>query len=78
MGWALVGDPAMQQDPWTGFGMDMAGVHATFLADAITDGLGGVDEQTALGRYHERRNAHGLPQYHETVRYAADLRALED
>ena len=78
MGWALVGDAAMQQDPWTGFGMDMAGVHATFLADAITDGLGGVDERTALGRYHERRNAHGLAQYHETVSYAADLRALED
>jgi hypothetical protein len=57
----------------------MAGVHATFLADAIGDWLGAAaDERTAFGRYHERRNAHGLGPYHDTVRYAADLRLLED
>jgi flavin-dependent dehydrogenase len=77
-GWALVGDAAMHQDPWTGLGMDMAGVHATFLADAIRDRLGGTEERNAFGGYHERRNAHGLGEYHETVRYAADLRALPD
>jgi flavin-dependent dehydrogenase len=76
-GWALVGDAGMHQDPWTGVGMDMAGVHATFLAEAIAELLDGVDERTALGRYHERRNAHGLVQYEETMRYAADLRELD-
>ena len=77
-GWALVGDAGMHQDPWSGLGMDMAGVHATFLADAIVDWLhGSADEQTALAGYHQRRNAHGLAGYHETVRYAADLRELE-
>jgi flavin-dependent dehydrogenase len=30
-----VGDAGRHQDPWTGRGMDMAGTHATFLADAI-------------------------------------------
>jgi hypothetical protein len=56
----------------------MAGVHATFLADAIIDAWwGSADERTALARYHERRNAHGLDAYHDTVRFAADLRALE-
>ena len=76
-GWALVGDAAMHQDPWSGLGMDMAGVHATFLAEAIVDWLrGSADERTALAGYHERRDAHGLARYHETVRYAADLREL--
>jgi flavin-dependent dehydrogenase len=68
-GWALVGDAAMHQDPWSGLGMDMAGVHATFLADTI---LG----NEPMASYHERRNAHGLPGYHETVSAAADLRTL--
>jgi flavin-dependent dehydrogenase len=77
-GWALVGDAAMHQDPWSGLGIDMAGVHATFLADAIVEWLGGsVDEATALAEYHRRRNAHGLADYHETVRGAADLRLLD-
>ena len=49
--------------------MDMAGVHATFLAEAIAGGT--------LADYHERRNAHGLAAYRETVELAADLRALE-
>jgi flavin-dependent dehydrogenase len=34
-GWALVGDAAMHQDPWSGLGIDMAGVHATFLMRTV-------------------------------------------
>ena len=76
-GWALVGDAAMHQDPWSGLGMDSAGVHATFLADAIVEWLRrSADERTALAGYHQRRDAHGLPGYHETTRYATDLRGL--
>ena len=70
-GWALVGDAGLHQDPWSGLGIDMAGVHATFLAEAIVDG-----SDAALAGYHERRNAHGLAPYRETVHYAADLREL--
>jgi flavin-dependent dehydrogenase len=78
-GWALVGDAAMHQDPWTGLGMDMAGVHATFLAEAIVDWLqGSAGERAAFSGYHDRRNAHGLELYDYTVRFARDLRQLED
>lgn len=77
-GWALVGDAAVHQDPWTGLGIDMAGMHATFLADAIVDRVQeGADEQAVYTRYHERRNDHGLDDYQHTIRYAADLRKLE-
>ena len=76
-GWALVGDAALHQDPWSGLGMDCAGVHATFLAEAIVEWLrGSADEGSALAGYHARRDAHGLPGYHETTHYAADLREL--
>ena len=76
-GWALVGDAGLHQDPWTGLGMDMAGVHATFLADAITACLGGSTTMSdSFATYHERRNEHALDDYRETVRFGADLRAL--
>ncbi len=73
-GWALVGDAGMHQDPWSGEGMDMAGVHATFLAEAVVGSLNG--DADALPGYHRRRDAHGLATYEETVGYAADLSAL--
>ncbi len=76
-GWALVGDAAMHQDPWSGLGIDMAGVHATFLAEALLDWFGGNrSEAEAMASYHVRRNEHGLESYHQTVTLAADLRQL--
>lgn len=76
-GWALVGDAGLHQDPWTGRGMDLAGIHATFLAEALLDWLGGVaSEEQALATYHARRNDHGLPLYRETVMLGRDLRQL--
>ena len=78
-GWTLAGDAALHQDPWSGLGIDMAGVHATFLADAIVGALdGSADERTAFATYHDRRNEHGLEAYRETVRYAADLRQFDE
>lgn len=78
-GWALVGDAALHQDPWSGLGIDMAGAHATFLADAIVDALQeGADGNAAFGTYHARRNEHALEAYRETVHFAADLRKLEE
>ncbi len=77
-GWALVGDAGLRQDPWTGRGMDFAGIHAAFLADAIDDWLSGrVDETTAMATFHRRRNEHGLPLFEETQRLGRDLRQME-
>jgi menaquinone-9 beta-reductase len=74
-GWALVGDAGMHQDPWTGVGMDLAGVHATFLAEALLAWLGGdTTESKALADYHRRRNEHALPTYRFTTSIARDLR----
>ncbi|HYO49519.1 MAG TPA: NAD(P)/FAD-dependent oxidoreductase [Chloroflexia bacterium] len=76
-GWALVGDAGMHQDPWTGLGIDMAGVHATFLAEALLSWFGGSEsEADALAKYHARRNEHCMPGYHQTVALGRDLRQL--
>jgi flavin-dependent dehydrogenase len=77
LGWALVGDAAMNQDPWTGLGMDNAAIHATFLADAIIEWLsGGSDEATALAGYRERRDEHALAGFDFTAEIGRDLRAM--
>ena len=74
-GWALVGDAGLHQDPWAGQGMDLAGTHAAFLADALIEWFAGnTSEEQALNTYHERRNAHALPLYHHTVTMGQDLR----
>jgi flavin-dependent dehydrogenase len=76
-GWALVGDAALHRDPWSGLGIDMAGVHAGFLSDAIHDWISDAkDERTALREYHNRRNQHALSPVRQTVTLAADLRPM--
>lgn len=76
-GWALVGDAAMHQDPWTGYGMDNAGVHASFLAEAIDAWLtGGEDEDVAMAGYIARREAHALAGFEFTATHARDLAQL--
>jgi menaquinone-9 beta-reductase len=76
-GWALVGDAAMSQDPWTGLGMDNASIHALFLADAIDAWLGGrTDERTALAEYARRRDDHALPGFDWTAELGRDLSTL--
>ena len=76
-GWALVGDASLHQDPWTGNGMDNAGVHATFLAESIDDILSGrTSEGEAFARYRARRDAHALDEFRETVELGRDLRQL--
>src|SRR5262249_20725215 len=77
LGWALVGDAGIHQDPWSGQGMDMAGTHAVFLADALLQWLGqALPESEALKTYHQRRNEHGLEIYRQTVALGQDLRQL--
>lgn len=77
-GWALVGDAGLHQDPWSGLGMDMASVHATFLAEALRAWFDrDMPEKEALESYHRRRNDHALMAYHRTVSLARDLRQLK-
>jgi hypothetical protein len=53
----------------------MAGVHATFLHEAILDWTSDrTDERSALQTYKQRRDEHALPAFRETVTLAADLR----
>jgi len=75
-GWALVGDASIHQDPWTGVGIDFATIHATFLAEALLEVIGGQrPEAAALADYRTRRNEHGLAIYRETTELAKDLQA---
>jgi len=77
-GWALVGDAGLHQDPWSGLGLDMASIHATFLTDALLAWFGqNASESDALASYHRRRNNHALAGYHRTVALARDLRQLK-
>jgi flavin-dependent dehydrogenase len=77
-GWALVGDAGLHQDLFTGLGIDMASMHATFLAEALLSWFGSsASEEDALASYHRRRNEHALPGYHQTVALARDLRLLQ-
>lgn len=76
-GWALVGDAGLHQDPWSGRGIDMAAVHATFLAESLGLWLGGgLSEGEALAAYRARRDAHALDMYRRTVTLARDLSPL--
>jgi menaquinone-9 beta-reductase len=76
-GWALVGDAALHQDPWTGMGMDCAGTHAAILAEELDAWLSGsCTYEAAMSRYHERRNAGALEGYEVTVSGARDLAKL--
>jgi flavin-dependent dehydrogenase len=75
-GWALVGDAALHQDPWTGLGMDNAAVHAGYLAEAIDTWLGGsVSEADALETYRRRRDDHAMDGFAFTATAGRDLSA---
>lgn len=76
-GWALVGDASLVQDPWTGLGMDNAGTHAIFLADAIDDWLAGRrPEEEAFATYARRRDEHALAGFDSTAALGRDLSQL--
>lgn len=76
-GWALVGDASLSQDPWTGLGMDNAGTHAVFLAEAVDAWLAGRSSETeAFAEYHRRRDEHALPGFLQTADYGRDLSVL--
>jgi menaquinone-9 beta-reductase len=72
-GWALVGDSGLHQDPWTGAGMDCAGVSAALLVESYCE-AGGSDAW--MDAYDRRRDEEMLDTFHETVEGAADLTSL--
>ena len=71
-GWALVGDSGLHQDPWSGAGMDCAGVSAALLVDSYC-AAGGTD--TWVHAYEQGRDERMLEGFHDTVSGAADLSA---
>lgn len=73
-GWALVGDAGIHQDPWSGFGIDVASRCGEFLAEAICDWFAGTStEDEAMERYRRRRDELALPIYRETIDLGRDL-----
>ena len=77
VGWALVGDAGLHQDPWTGRGIDLATTQAAALADALLAWFkGDLGEEEALERYRAHRDEVGLPLYKQTVELARDLRQV--
>lgn len=60
-----------------GLGMDNAGVHAGFLAQAIDDWRSGrTSEDEAFRTYRARRDEHALPGFNFTAEYGRDLSRL--
>jgi hypothetical protein len=48
--------------------MDMAGTHASFLADALCSWFDRtLSESEALASYQQRRNEHAIEDYRQTV-----------
>src|SRR6266568_5577202 len=67
-----VGDAGLLLDPITGQGIGHAFRDAELLADAVTDGLGGIRPLgKALGQYHRARDQAARPMYDFTARIAA-------
>jgi hypothetical protein len=71
-----VGDAGIHQDPWSGAGMDCAGIAAELLVQTYCE-CAGPDEWASrgAGEYERRRDEALLPVYRETVSAAADLSA---
>jgi len=76
-GWALVGDSAMHQDPWTGRGLDSAGTHAILLGDAVARWFrGDLSEEQAGKTYANDRDRLSMEHYEFTVRASRNLAQL--
>lgn len=75
-GWALVGDSETHQDPFSGQGIDSAGLHAAALAEQVVRWHAGeVDWEEAGQEYARRRDDLSRATYEGTVRASRDLAA---
>ena len=76
-GWALVGDAGWHQDPWTGEGMDNAGLCAAHAADAIAGWLAGAtSEDETMARYGSQRRELVDASFDECTSIGRDLSQL--
>ena len=76
-GWALVGDAGWHQDPWTGEGMDNAGLCAAHAAEAIAGWLAGAtSEDEAMARYGSQRRELVDASFEECTSIGRDLSQL--
>ncbi|WTW99397.1 NAD(P)/FAD-dependent oxidoreductase [Streptomycetaceae bacterium NBC_01309] len=67
-GWALLGDAGYHKDPYTGFGITDAFVHADLLADRLDQVLsGGRPMDSALAEYQKIRDETSAAAYDLTV-----------
>jgi menaquinone-9 beta-reductase len=73
-GWALVGDAGIHQDPWSGAGMDTAGVCAELLADCVVSAGGPAADWSSA--YQQARDDTVLEWFRDTVAGAHDLEAF--
>src|SRR6266511_4869276 len=76
-GWALVGDAYQVMDPWSGMGIDHAGTHADFLADALHHWLKEeMTWETAMNEYRRQARLWSEKSFRRTSTYASDLRSM--
>lgn len=70
-GWALVGDAGHHKDPYLALGVADAFRDAELLAEAIDQGLTGVQSMDqALAGYERRRNEMAMPDYQINIQLA--------
>ena len=74
-GWALVGDAATHQDPWSGLGMDTAARHAEALADALATASDTSTDEW-IKTYANAYDQATLNRFRMTTDAAPDLRVL--
>jgi len=74
-GWALVGDAAIHQDPWSGEGMDSAARQAEILVEVL-DTAWRQDNDEWAAVYEQRRDEALLENFHATVAGSRDLSTL--
>ncbi|HUR50322.1 MAG TPA: NAD(P)/FAD-dependent oxidoreductase [Acidimicrobiales bacterium] len=73
-GWLLIGDAGQHQDPWTGFGMDLAGLTAAAAARHIGQFLAGsLSEETLHRAWAEERDTIGRDTWRATVEGSRQL-----
>ena len=67
-GWLLVGDAGQHQDPWTGVGMDLAGLTAAAAAEHVAACLdGSIGEAEAPAAWAAKRDEIGRDTWRATV-----------
>ena len=75
-GWLLIGDAGVHIDPWTGMGLDIHGISAKKMAEAIIKWFEG--QKDSFEKFHKWRNEHIKPIYERTVSVSKDLGLMKE